>query len=60
MKPPNKPMQLTALSFQLKKVIGFVKLVTIGHRSASRIWRAVTPQLMGRAVRKHHCGRAHL
>jgi hypothetical protein len=43
-------MQLSALSFQ-KEGHFIVKLVTFVLRKASRGWRVVTPQLIGRAVR---------
>jgi len=49
--PSNTPMQQTALRFQ-KEGHCIVKLVTFVKRSASSSWGVVTPQLMGRAVRR--------
>lgn len=49
--PSNRPMQLTALSLFIRKVIGVMRWVgfsNVWHRFA--LW-LVTPQLMGEAIR---------
>ncbi len=50
-KLPNKPCSGRRLRFQ-KEGHCIVKLETIIKRSASMSWQVVTPQLMGRGVRR--------
>ncbi len=48
-----KPMQLPARVFK-RKVIAVMNPAKNVNRSASISWQVVTPQLMGRAVRRQH------
>ncbi len=47
-----KPMQLPALRFQ-KEGHRIVELAIFIKRSRVSSWQVITPQLMGRAVRRH-------